>query len=90
MGKGKYDEIGSVPSDSTDLAHLTIGIIIAQIIGLIMVILVGVWMGVYRNGYGWDVSTVFNYHPLFMTIGMIFLYGDGKNSNYLWFLQHYF
>lgn len=83
MGKGKYDEIGSGPSDHTDLAHLTIGIIIAQVVGLAMVILGGIWMGKYHNGYGWDVSTVFNYHPLFMTIGMIFLYGDGENYKLL-------
>jgi cytochrome b-561 len=75
----RYDEIGSFQNgDSSDLAHLTIGIILAQVVGLIMVILSGVWMGKYHNGYGWDISTVFNYHPLFMTIGMIFLYGDGK------------
>lgn len=43
-----------------------------------MMILVGTWMGSYHNGYGWDIKTVFNYHPLFMTMGLIFLYGDGK------------
>lgn len=78
MGKGKYDEIGSSP-DPRALAKFTMGFIAVQVIGLIMVILVGTWMGNYRGGYGWDVSTVFNYHPLFMTIGMIFLYGDGKS-----------
>ena len=76
MGKGKYDEIGGY-HDSTDIAKLTIGFIGVQVVGLIMVVLVGVWMGNYRGGFGWDVSTVFNYHPLFMTIGMIYLYGNG-------------
>lgn len=41
-----------------------------------MIILAGTWMGSYHDGYGWDIKTVFNYHPLFMTMGMIFLYGD--------------
>jgi cytochrome b-561 len=76
MGKGKYDEIGH-PEDR-QFAKLTLGIIASQVIGIIMVIFVGVWLGTYRGGYGWDVATVFNYHPLFMTIGMVFLYGDGE------------
>lgn len=81
MGKGKYDEIGQSLLNNPDyrsLAKLTIGIIAAQVIGLIMVILCGAWFGSYHDGYGWDTAVVFNYHPLFMTIGMIFLYGDGK------------
>ncbi|CAF0714122.1 unnamed protein product [Brachionus calyciflorus] len=75
MGKGKYEEIGSL-SERRSLAFFTLGLIAAQVIGIIMIILVGSWLGNYRGGYGWDVSKVFNYHPLFMTIGMIFLYGD--------------
>jgi cytochrome b-561 len=81
MGKGKYDEIGQGLLHNPDyraLAKLTIGIIAAQVIGFIMVLLCGVWLGSYHNGYGWAIETVFNYHPLFMSIGMIFLYGDGK------------
>lgn len=77
MGKGKYEEIGN-NTERSSLAFFTISIIGSQIIGLIMVILVGSWLSNYRGGYGWDVKLVFNYHPLFMTLGMIFLYGDGK------------
>lgn len=82
MGKGSYDEIGQ----SVDpMAHFkfTIGVIASQVVGFIMVVLAGSWMGSYHGGYGWDISTVFNYHPLFMTMGMIFLYGDGKYLNQL-------
>ena len=75
MGKGNYDEIGS-STDPKSFAKFTVGIILSQVIGLVMVILVGCWMGSYHGGYGWDISTVFNYHPLLMTIGMIYLYGD--------------
>ena len=83
MGKGKYDEIGQGLLSNPDyrsLAKLTTGIIAAQVIGFIMVILCGIWMGTYEGGggFGWDITTVFNYHPLFMTIGMIFLFGDGN------------
>ena len=77
MGSGSYDEIGS-HHDPQSYRKFTMGIIFTQVIGLLMIIMVGCWMGNYRGGYGWDISTVFNYHPLFMTISMIFLYGDGK------------
>lgn len=78
MGKGSYDEIGDSGQDPRDLAIFTILVVVTQVIGLVMMILVGTWMGSYHNGYGWDIKTVFNYHPLFMTMGLIFLYGDGK------------
>jgi cytochrome b-561 len=51
--------------------------IFAQVVGVIGVILVGVDFGVYFGGFTWGGSTLFNYHPLFMTLGMVFLYGDG-------------
>jgi hypothetical protein len=73
MGKGKYDEIGS-HADPRAFAKFTLGFIAVQVIGLVMVILSGVWMGSYHGGYGWAVKTVFNYHPLFMTMGMLFKY----------------
>ena len=46
-------------------------------------VLVGIWMQNYRNGFAWswlteDPGVLFNWHPLFMTIGLIYLYGNGK------------
>lgn len=52
---------------------------ISQVIGIVSVILVGVWCGVYRGGFAWTEKPglQFNWHPLLMTLGMIFLYGNG-------------
>ena len=49
--------------------------------GLAAVVLVGVWMQNYRDGFAWsteDPGIEFNWHPLLMTIGLIYLYGNGE------------
>lgn len=53
---------------------------LSQIAGITAVVLVGVWMGNFQGGFGWGYKNPhkFNYHPLFMVLGMVFLYGDGK------------
>lgn len=50
-------------------------VLMAQVFGLLSVILVAVWMGHFSGGFSWSEQK-FNYHPLFMTIGMVFLYGE--------------
>lgn len=78
MGKGSYDEIGH-HTDPHQQLKFTAAVIASQVVGFLMLILGGSWMGSYHGGYGWSIATVFNYHPLFMTMGMIFLYGDGNS-----------
>lgn len=53
---------------------------ISQIFGVGSVVLMGIWLGKFQGGFGWGYKNAhkFNYHPLFMTIGLIFIYGDGK------------
>ena len=51
-----------------------------QISGFIAVVLTGIWMGHYRGGFAWtsDPDHQFNWHPLLMMLGMVYLYGNGK------------
>ncbi|XP_053687592.1 plasma membrane ascorbate-dependent reductase CYBRD1 [Sabethes cyaneus] len=52
--------------------------LITQMVGATIVILVGSWIGAHLNGLAWtsQPSVQFNWHPLLMTMGMIFLYGN--------------
>ncbi|CAF0971032.1 unnamed protein product [Rotaria sordida] len=75
MGKGTFDEIGST---RVTLKWFSFMVLSSQIVGVTAVILVAVFFGQYRGGFAWtsDIHKEFNYHPLFMTLGMIFFYGD--------------
>ena len=44
------------------------------------VVLAGIWTGHHLGGFAWqsDPKHQFNWHPLLMTLGMIYLYGNGK------------
>ena len=44
------------------------------------VVLMGIWMGHFRKGFAWteNPNLEFNWHPLLMTLGLIYLYGNGK------------
>lgn len=55
----------------------------SQVVGLLTVVLTGVWMGHYRGGFAWDGSAQeFNLHPLCMVLGMVFLQGDGESAQF--------
>jgi len=49
-------------------------------VGAVTVILVTVWVGHYREGFTWrsNPDIQFNWHPVLMTLGMIFLYANCK------------
>lgn len=63
---------------STNLCFFTTLILIIQALGLTAVILVAVWMGHFLGGFAWqeDPAKEFNFHPVFMIIGMVFLCAD--------------
>lgn len=47
--------------------------------GIVLLILMGVWISYYRDGYSWrsDPKLEFNWHPLLMIIGLVYLYSNG-------------
>lgn len=75
MGKGCFDEIGST---RVTLKWFSLMVLSSQIVGVLAIILLAVFFGQYRGGFSWtsDLTKEFNYHPLFMTLGMVFFYGD--------------
>ncbi len=57
--------------------YLTVGI--AEVFGVVAVGVTVIWMAHYRGGFAWDGSAKeFNYHPIFMVLGFVFLYGNGE------------
>ncbi len=76
----KYD----VMEEEQSLRHFSFVFGLSQFFGALSVILVAIWMG-YYGGFGWteEPEKQFHYHPLFMVIGMIFLYGESKLKVYV-------
>ena len=51
-----------------------------QGLGLLMLVLCFVWFLDYKGGVGWteNPGKEFNWHPILMSLGLVFLYGQGK------------
>uniref|UniRef100_A0A1A9V910 Cytochrome b561 domain-containing protein n=1 Tax=Glossina austeni TaxID=7395 RepID=A0A1A9V910_GLOAU len=60
------------------MANFKVLFVLTQLIGLTMIVLMGCWIGVHMGGLAGtsNPSIEFNWHPLLMTIGLIFLYGN--------------
>ena len=56
-------------------------VVLSQVFAVATLILLGVWTGNVLGGFAWDGSMKqFNFHPLFMIIGMVIINGDGEYS----------
>lgn len=54
------------------------GFVVAQILGVVCIVIVCLWITRYLGGFGWNTpAQAFNYHPLMMVIGMVVVYGNG-------------
>ncbi|VDK38238.1 unnamed protein product [Taenia asiatica] len=78
MNIRSYDSLDRPPNEDESKKRCLIPIaVIAQIFGIAAVIMCAVWLGYYYGGFDWrDPALVFNYHPVFMVLGMIFFFGD--------------
>lgn len=58
-------------------------VILAEILGLLSVVLVGVWVAYYpvRSGFHWDLLGKIYIHPFIMTMGLVFVFGNSKYFN---------
>lgn len=77
MTKEVYDDFDSMLNTVKMQKTFVTAVVVSQIVGIGMITMVGYWLGHFQGGYGWDPKIVFNFHPLFMTIGLVFFYGDG-------------
>uniref|UniRef100_A0A1A9X0V7 Cytochrome b561 domain-containing protein n=1 Tax=Glossina brevipalpis TaxID=37001 RepID=A0A1A9X0V7_9MUSC len=60
------------------MANFKVLFVLTQLIGLTMIVLMGCWIGVHMGGLAGTSypDLEFNWHPLLMTVGLIFLYGN--------------
>jgi len=58
--------------------HFGTLIVLTQVVGLVMLVLCLVWFFGYKGGVAWTENPAkeFNWHPILMSFGLIFLYGQ--------------
>lgn len=68
----------SVMESKEDLTGFNALFGVTQVTGGLLCVLVLAWNIKFRNGFGWsaDPASQFNWHPLLMTIGMVYLYAN--------------
>ncbi|RZF47236.1 hypothetical protein LSTR_LSTR004945 [Laodelphax striatellus] len=67
----------AVMENKEDLTGFNVLYVVTQATGGLLCVLVLVWCSNYRDGFAWSVPAArFNWHPLFMTIGMVFLFAN--------------
>lgn len=73
------DEIGG-SAQGQRLVNFRIFYMITQMVGITIIILMGSWISFHLKGFGWSTPEIeFNWHPMLMTIGMIYLFGNCKS-----------
>lgn len=72
------EEIGSSNRSHEEyMVNFRILYTVLQLIGITIIILMASWITMFLGGFGIsDPNIEFNWHPMLMTVGMIFLYGN--------------
>jgi len=62
-----------------DLRGLKTAFVTTEVVGISVVVMMSVWTGHYMKGFAGSSNPdlEFNWHPLLMTISLIYLYGNG-------------
>lgn len=75
------DAIGDA-AQGQRLVNFRIFYLVAQMVGISIIILMGSWISICLGGFGWSTPAIeFNWHPMLMTIGMIYLFGNCENRS---------
>lgn len=54
--------------------------IVMHLVGITMIVLMCAWVSIFLGGVGVSQPQLeFNWHPVLMTVGMLYLYGNSKN-----------
>lgn len=74
------DEIGPAVQ-ARDLSGFNLLLGATEFFGGVLIVLVAVWLNNFRGGFAWteDPDRQFNWHPLLMTVGLVYLYANGKH-----------
>lgn len=71
-----YESMSQNEEKRFSMRIFTVVAVASQVVGVLCVVLTAVWMGVYHGGYVWLKDQAFNFHPLFMVLGLVFFYGE--------------
>ncbi|CAB3363514.1 Hypothetical predicted protein [Cloeon dipterum] len=76
---GRRMDGGTVGTDPRDLEGFSLFYWLAQGLGALIMVLVVLWTSNYRGGFAWSSNPAleFNWHPVLMSLGMIFIYANG-------------
>lgn len=67
-----------IPKRSANYGWFRFGLLLLQMIGDAIIILLFCWVFIYMDGLGLEDQILFNWHPILMTIGMIYFLGHCK------------
>lgn len=69
----------AMESEAANESFFTKIFTLTQMIGILCVVLTGIWVGHFHGGFSWrsNPKVEFNLHPLLMILGLIFLYANG-------------